>query len=112
MKTIDWDYIKTQYPLAFKFFKETMFPNTKIVTSSVLKLYHIRNLYYFFDSLGIILTTESLNETQWIGTIQLRSGFSYSVNGSFTNRHDLEVESFRECFEQLNIRLNNLKLRK
>lgn len=108
----DWGYVINNCPLAFKFFRESAFPNTPIVNKTILSLYHTRNLYYFFDSIGILLSVECLSETQWLGHIQLRSGFSYSVKGSHKTRMELENSAFIECFEQLEKRLNNLKNKK
>lgn len=108
----DWGYVMKECPHAFKFFRETVFPNTTIVNKTILSLYHTRNLYYFFDSIGILMSVECLSETQWIGHIQLRSGFSYSVKGSHKSRGDLEMSAFKECFKQLEKRLNNLKNKK
>lgn len=111
-KGLDWGYIIKECPLAFKFFKESAFPNTPIVNKTIMSLYHTRNLYYFFDSIGILLSVECLNESQWLGHIQLRSGFSYSIKGSHKDRPSLEISGFTECFNQLEIRLNNLKQKK
>ena len=105
----DWGKVIDEYPLSFKFFKETVFPNTPIVNRSILSLYHIRSLYYFFDSIGIILSVECFNESQWVGHIQLRSGFSFSIKGYHSSRSELENSAFIDCFEQLEVRLNNLK---
>ena len=111
-ESFDWGDIIESHPLSFKFFRETVFPNTPIVNKSALRLYQIRNLYYFFDSIGIILSVECFSESQWVGHIQLRSGFSFSVKGYHSSRVELEHSSFMECFEQLEIRLNNLKNKK
>lgn len=108
----DWGHVINNNPLAFKFFRESVFPNTPIVNKTILSLYHTRNLYYFFDSIGILMSVECLSETQWLGHIQLRSGFSYSVKGSYKTRMELENSAFIECFEQLEKRLNNLKNKK
>jgi hypothetical protein len=108
----DWDYVLTECPLSYKFFKETVFPNTSIVNRTILSLYHTKNLYYFFDSVGILLSVECLSENQWLGHIQLRSGFSFSVKGSYKGRIELENSAFLECFNQLEKRLNNLKNKK
>lgn len=108
----EWDVIMEEYPHSFKFFRETVFPNTTIVNKSILSLYHVRNLYNFFDSVGVLLTVECIGENIWLGNIQLRSGFSFSVSGSYMNRIDLEVAGFTECFQQLNKRLINLKNKK
>jgi len=108
-EVFDWGKVIDECPLSFKFFKESVFPNTPIVNKSILSFYHIRNLYYFFDSIGIILSVEGFSESQWVGHIQLRSGFSFSVKGYHSSRTELENSSFIECFEQLEIRLNNLK---
>jgi hypothetical protein len=108
----DWGLVMKNFPLAFKFFRESAFPNTPIVNKTILSLYHTRNLYYFFDSIGILMSVECLSETQWLGHIQLRSGFSYSVKGSYKTRLELENSAFIECFEQLEKRLNNLKNKK
>jgi hypothetical protein len=108
----DWEYVIKECPLSFKFFKESVFPNTPIVNKTILSLYHTKNLYYFFDSIGILLSVECLNENQWLGHIQLRSGFSYSVKGYHKDRTSLEISGFIECFNQLEKRLNNLKNKK
>lgn len=108
----NWSKVMTENPLSFKFFRETVFPNTPIVNKTILSLYHTRNLYFFFDSIGILLSVECLSENQWIGHIQLRSGFSFSVKGSHNTRVELENTAFLECFSQLERRLNNLKNKK
>ena len=104
----DWVFVKEECPLAFKLFRESVYPNTSSVNKSILSLYHIKNLYYFFDSVGILLSVECLSENQWLGNIQLRSGFSFSVKGSHSSRIELEKEGFKECFVQLNNRLKRL----
>jgi len=96
------------YPHSFKFFRETVYPNTSIMNRSILSLYHIRYLYYFFDSVGIVMTVECLTEYSWVGTVQLRSGFVFSIPGTHRNRLDLELSGFVECFSQLNKRLISL----
>jgi len=113
MKSVfDWGHVMEEYPLSFKFFRETVFPNTPIVNKTILSLYHTRNLYYFFDSVGVMMSVECLSENQWLGHIQLRSGFSYSVKGSYKTRVELEDSAFIECFKYLEKRLVKLKNKK
>jgi len=109
IKSMDWYTIEFLYPIAFKRFKERMFPNLGIISISSLYFYDIKKLYYFFDKEGVYLTTEICKPSQWIFSVSLSNGVVFGLGDcSKQNREDIEVEGFYECFKILDKKMRNI----
>lgn len=108
IKNMDWYTIEFLYPIAFKRFKERMFPNLGIISLSSLCLYDIKKLYYFFDKEGVYLTTEMYKPSQWVFSISMSCGIVFGIGGSSKpNREDIETDGFYECFKILDKKMRN-----
>ena len=106
---MDWYEIEFLYPIAFKRFKERMFPNLGIISLSSLCLYDIKKLYYFFDKEGVYLTTEMYKPNQWIFSISISCGVVLGIGGmSKPNREETEIEGFYECFKILDKKMRDI----
>jgi hypothetical protein len=83
-----------------------MFPNTGVISVSVLYVYDQKKLYQFFDNEGIYLTIDKYGPNQWFYTISFKNGVVIAPQQeSKTNRESIEIDGFNECFKQLEIRL-------
>jgi hypothetical protein len=97
---MDWYTIEYLYPLSFNKFKESMFPNTGIVSLTVLEHYDLKKLYSFFDNHKIYLIIENLKPSQWAYTISTND--IVFGPGDFQNsREKIEENGFTECFRTL-----------
>jgi hypothetical protein len=107
MGMIDWYVIEYLYPMAFKKFIKSMFPNVGVVSTSTLKLYDYRKLYRFFDKEGIYLNIEMYNPNQWVFSISLENGIVFGpTQTSKPTREEVEIDGFFECFKILEKKLN------
>jgi len=104
---MDWYVIEYLYPNALKEFSRTMFPNVCLPCLSILSYYDVKKLYKFFDKLGIYLTVEMYTKNNWVYSISLTDtkGYLNSSGESKTNREDIEIEGFYECFRILEKKL-------
>lgn len=103
---IDWYVIEYLYPKSFKKFTDTMFPNTGIISLSVLHVYEQKRLYSFFDNEGVYLTIDNYGPNQWVYTISFKNGVVIVPEQvSKSNRESIEVDGFIECFKELEKRL-------
>lgn len=103
---IDWYVIEYLYPKSFKRFAQTMFPNTGIISLSVLYVYDQKKLYQFFDNEGIYLTIDKYGPKQWFYTISFKNGVVIvPEQESKCDRESIEIEGFIECFKQLENKL-------
>jgi len=96
---MDWYMIEFLYPIAFKKFTDTMFPNIGVISLSTLEFYDSKKLYQFFDKQGVFLTTELYRHHYWGFSISLQNGVVFGPNQeSKTTREEIECEGFIECF--------------
>ena len=102
---MDWYTIEYLYPLSFKKFKEMMFPNTGIISLTVLENYDLKKLYHFFDKMGVYLIVEKFKYDQWVHTISTNDVVLGPGNFN-TTREGTEEEGFTECFKILEKTLN------
>jgi hypothetical protein len=83
-----------------------MFPNTGIVSLTVLNNYDLKKLYHFFDKEKVYLIVEKLKQNQWVYTITTND--VVLGPGNFQNsREKIEEEGFLDCFRVLENILNH-----
>lgn len=103
---LDWYVIQYLYPNAVERFKTVMFPNSGLISLSILEYYDIKKLYRFFDTHGIYLTVEMLTKDVWLFTVSTDNGVTFApCHETKTKREDIEAEGFYECFRLLEKRL-------
>lgn len=108
---MDWYIIQYLYPCAFQKFIDVMFPNIGVISLSVLNQYETKKLYYFFDKEGILLTTDSYGQHQWVYNISLNNGVVFGQSPkTLQNREMCENEGFNECFRILNKKINENRI--
>jgi hypothetical protein len=106
---IDWYMVEFLYPIAFKKFTDTMFPNVGVISLSTLEFYDNKKLYQFFDKQGIFLTTEMYRPYHWVFTVSLQSGVIFGFNQeSKSTRDEIECEGFIECFKIMDKQLRQV----
>ncbi len=105
---MDWYVIQFLYPKALDEFIKTMFPNTGIISLTILQCYDIKKLYGFFDRRGIFLTIEMVTKNNWSFTINTSLGVTISQSSATDNdRENIEKDGFLECFRVLDKQLRN-----
>ena len=110
MKNMDWYTIEFLYPESFKKFVVIMFPNLGILSVSTLENYDIKKLYSFFDREGVYLNIEITNQNQCLYSISLSNGAVFGPTQSWkSNRDEVEVDGFSECFKLLDKKIRDLK---
>jgi hypothetical protein len=103
---MEWYVIEYLYPVSYKKFIDTMFPNMGMLSVTMLTFYDIKKLYKFFDKEEIFLTLEMLNKNQWCYTISLNKGNVIGTTEcSNSIRDEIEKEGFTECFKILDNKL-------
>lgn len=105
---IDWYDIEYLYPESFNRFIGIMFPNVGVVSTSILKHFDVKKLYYFFDKEGVYLTVEKCCPHIWVYGISTDKGTAFgngSSNGS--TREEIEMDGFIECFRVLEKKLKH-----
>lgn len=107
---MDWYVIQHLYPKAYEHFVNKMFPNTGIISNSILKFFDIRKLYSFFDKEEIYLTIEMYNPYQWVFSICNNYSVTFGpFNGSKESRLEIEIEGFTCCFQTLEKKITDKK---
>lgn len=86
-----------------------MFPNTGVISTSLLNFFDYSKLYKFFDENGIYLTVEKYGKNQWSYLISFKNGVVISPEQvSRETRIEIEIDGFIECFKYLeNILIKN-----
>ena len=103
---MDWYTIEYLYPQSFNQFKDMMFPNTGILSLSVLENYDNKKLYHFFDKKNVFLIVEKFKHNQWVYTITTND-IVFGPGDFQSSREKIEENGFNECFRILEKILNS-----
>lgn len=104
---MDWYIIEYLYPESYKLFIKTMYPNTGLISLSLLKNFDIKKLYSFFDKQEIYLILELYGTNQWNYIIKKNNTFLSDNSLTKNTREEIESDGFMQCFKHLEFVINN-----
>jgi hypothetical protein len=104
---MDWYIVEYLYPESYNLFIKTMFPNTGLVSLSLLKNFDLKKLYSFFDKQEIYLILELNMSNQWNYIIKKNNTFLSANSSTRNSRDEIEFDGFMQCFKHLELVINN-----